>query len=145
MKQLLDEERYAQADIITIKIPFNLPYQSENNSFERTDGSFQYDGEFYKMVKQKVEHDTLYVLCIKDKREQKLFNFMADIVKMSSDLPISSALKHLNSFTKDYINSLPVIIFSQQGWLASFDYTPHDFPLRTEFYPVPSPPPEFHS
>jgi hypothetical protein len=101
MAQRLDKGSYSAEETITIKIPFNLPYQADGKAFERRGGEFQHDGEFYKLVKQKIENDTLYVVCIKDNKEKKIFNFMADMVKMSSDLPASSStMKLLNSLIK---------------------------------------------
>ncbi|HEY8935853.1 MAG TPA: hypothetical protein VIM65_11555, partial [Cyclobacteriaceae bacterium] len=133
MAQRLDEENYTESETITIKLPYNLPYQDEGG-YKRVHGDFQHEGEFYKLVKQKIENDTLYVVCIKDNKEKKIFNFMADIVKSSTDMPAtSSTMKLLNSLIKDYISSDSVIaVVSQQGWSAVFVFAQYKFQLSSE-------------
>ena len=36
--------------------------------YERVNGEFEHNGEFFKLVKQKLENDTLNIVCIKDHR-----------------------------------------------------------------------------
>ena len=144
MTQRLDQENYSQEETVTIKIPFNLPYQSEGKTFERLQGEFQHQGEFYKLVKQKVENDTLYVVCIKDKKEKKIFNFMADMVKFSTDLPTSSQnMKLLSSLIKDYIPSVSIVMFPlHDNWSSHWVFAEPHFGLLANFFPVLTPPPE---
>ncbi len=146
MAQRLDEEDYSVNETITIKIPFKLPYQEEDKTFERMHGDFQHDGEFYKLIKQKVENDTLYIICIRDSKEKKIFNFMADMVKMSTDLPAASAsTKLLNSLIKDYLLPVFMIEPSQQDCLLSVVFHEQHFSLLTRDLPVFSPPPDLLS
>jgi hypothetical protein len=146
MTQRLDENDYSDEETITIKIPFNLPYREDRQVFERIHGDFQHDGEFYKLIKQKVENDTLYIVCIQDKKEKKIFGFMADMVKLSTDIPTSSSsIKLLNSLIKDYVSVIPMIIVSSQRWPFDLVYDEQHFNLLVKNYPVFSPPPKFLS
>lgn len=146
MTQRLDRENYSEDETITIKIPFNLPYQAEDGAFKRTRGDFRHNGEFYTLIKQKVENDTLYIICMKDKKEKKIFNFMADIVKMSTDLPTSSSTtKLVNSLIKDYMPSSSMNLLSQRGWHSNFLYNDKHFNLLIRDYSVLTPPPQFSS
>jgi hypothetical protein len=144
MTQRLDHDRYTADETTIIKIPYNLPYQAEGNNFMRMTGEFEHGGEFYKLVKQKVENDTLYVVCIKDKKEKTIFNFMADMVKISTDLPASSqSMKLLTSLIKDYIPALPATLVSEEGWSTTVACVEHHFNVSLRSFPIFSPPPEF--
>ncbi|HTJ50648.1 MAG TPA: hypothetical protein VL443_14400 [Cyclobacteriaceae bacterium] len=147
MAQRLDDENYSASETITIKLPYNLPYQDEGGGYKRVHGDFQHQGEFYKLVKQKIENDTLYVVCIKDNKEKKIFNFMADIVKSSTDMPAtSSTMKLLNSLIKDYISSDSIApVPSQQGWSAAFVFAQYHYQLSSEHTAYFSPPPDLQS
>lgn len=140
----LDSRDYSDDETITLKIPFALPYWMDSKAYERVDGEFQHQGEFYKLVKQKLEKDTLYVVCIKDVNEKKLFLVMADYIKLSNDLPSSSGqtLKLLGSLMKDFVKSIETEIHTSQGWSQEYPFAEPFFNLLTLAFPVSSPPPE---
>jgi hypothetical protein len=140
----LDSRNYSSGETITLKMPFSLPYWMDSKEYERVDGEFQYQGEFYKLVEQKLEKDTLYVVCIKDASEKRLFNAMSDYVKLSNDLPSSSqqALKLLGSLMKDFVESVQTEISLSQGWSQECSFAEPFFNLLTLASPVSSPPPE---
>jgi hypothetical protein len=145
MNKRLDAGNYSNEEIVTIKIPFAIPYHVDDKDYERVNGAFQYRGEFFKLVKQKLENDTLYVVYLKDVKEKKLFDAMVDFVKLSADLPASSqqALKLLGHFIKDYTSASPLKVQANQGWQLTFNFTPQHFNLLANHLPVISPPPDF--
>jgi len=140
----LDSRGYSDEETITLKIPFSLPYWMDSKDYERVNGEFEHQGEYYKLVKQKLEKDTLYVVCIKDVNEKKLFHVMADYIKLSNDLPSSSqqALKLLGSLMKDFVKSVQTEISTSQGWFQEYSFCEPCFNLLTLASPVSSPPPE---
>lgn len=140
----LDSRDYSDDETITLKIPFSLPYWMDSEDYERVDGEFQHQGEFYKLVKQKLIKDTLYIVCIKDVNEKKLHHVMADYVKFSNDLPSSSrqTLKLLGSLIKDFVPSVQTEISISQGWSQECSFAEPCFSLLTLSSPVYSPPPE---
>ncbi len=140
----LDALEYSEDETITLKMPFVLPYWTDSKDYVRVDGEFQYQGEFYKLVKQRLEKDTLYVVCIKDVNEKKLFGMMSDYVKLSNDIPSSSqqALKLLGSFIKDYVQSSKIEISLSEGWSQECAFSEPLFYLLTQSSPVSSPPPK---
>ncbi len=144
MNQRLDAGNYSNEETVTIKIPLALPYHIDGNDYERTNGDFEYKGEFFKLVKQKLDHDTLFVVCIKDVKEKKLFSVMVDFVKISTDLPVSSqqALKLLSSFIKDYLSTSSIKVQADQGWQLTFNFAPQHFDLLANHLPIISPPPD---
>lgn len=60
----LDAQEYNEADLLTLKIPLKLPYQTIATNFERIDGEINVDGTIYKYVKRKVEEGHLVLLCL---------------------------------------------------------------------------------
>ena len=140
----IDSRDFSNSETITLKIPFTLPYWADSEDYARVDGEFQYQGEFFKLVEQKLEKDTLYVVCIKDMTEKQLFTTLSEYVKLANDIPASSqqTLKLLGSLIKDYVPALQIEILTSQGWIQEFPYHAPSFDLLTLSSPVFSPPPE---
>ena len=55
----LDADQYSSEDLVVLSIPVNLPYPIQQNGYERVDGEFEYGGEYYNLVKQRLQNDTL--------------------------------------------------------------------------------------
>ena len=140
----LDSRNYSTEETIKLEIPFALPYWTDSKDYERVDGEFQYRGEFYKLVEQKLERDTLYIVCIRDVKEQKLFHAMSDYVKLSNDLPTSSqkTLKLLSSLIKDFVRTVQTDISISEGWSREYSFPELNVTLLTLPSVVTSPPPE---
>jgi hypothetical protein len=144
MTERLNAGQYAEDETITFKIPLTVPYYTESRNFERVEGSFEHDGEFFKLAKQKLDHDTLYVVCLKDTHEKKLMTVMTDFVKLSSNLPGSAqqALKMAGNFSKDYVPATPALSIACQGWQRKFFFSDINFNLPRTEHPVLVPPPD---
>lgn len=72
--------------LITIKIPINLPYQTDWKYFEPVNGEIAYKGVIYKYVKQKVHSDTLILLCLNHREKSEIENNSDDYFKKVNDL-----------------------------------------------------------
>ncbi len=143
LSERLDENRYDEQETVTIKVPLNLAYPITSTEFERVDGAFTYQGEFYKLVKQKLQNDTLYVVCIKDQEKKRLETFFADVTKASHDQPVnSSAFKLLCSYSKDFESLLSLRINPSVYLLSFINYSSKDENPIMNSYPVLTPPPE---
>ena len=121
-----------------------MPYQVNFDGYERVDGEFESDGEFYKLVKQKRVNDTLFVVLIKDDHQAKLHKSLADFVQTNQDVPLSkSTSKLIEHFEKEFVSSISQLQVSSTGWCRKFSFgTLKQFYIR--FYPsLLSPPPEF--
>jgi hypothetical protein len=113
----LDLDDYRDAETVTVKVPLTVPYYADSKEYERVNGAFEYKGEFFKLVKQKLERDTLYIVCIKDVRERGLFAIMADFAKLSTEgLATSTPLKLMGSLIREYVPSLPAAAQGHEGW-----------------------------
>lgn len=146
MLQKLDADNYTAYESITLKIPISLPYQlnSASADFERINGAFQYKGEFYKLVKQKMKADTLYVVCIKDHQEKQLHAAMSDFMKISNDIP-SSNIKVLSGFSKDFEEGASIEIHTIRNSILIKIYTSQKYSLLNRSITVLSPPPRLFS
>jgi hypothetical protein len=116
--QRLDHERYAETETVTIKIPLAIPYASDDKDFERVDGEFEYNGEFYRLVKQRLQHDTLFLVCLKDQGSKRIHKALADYVKTFTDKPVNAkhGAKGLPSFIKEYLSTTCPIKHASLGW-----------------------------
>ena len=118
MIQKFDSEDYSDSDIVTIKIPISIPYALDSKDFERVDGKFEHNGEFYRLVKQKLSQDTLYVACVKDYENKRIDDAMTSFVKTFTDKPVDnhSSSKVVITFTKDYISQSFTVQHLAFGW-----------------------------
>lgn len=138
----IENSTYDRTQTVTIKIPLTLPYPLQNG-FERVSGDFEHEGEFYKLVEQKYENDTVYVVCYKNNDMKQAHAVLNDIVKQSTDQssPNQSSktqvgvLKDYNPVTEEITIQLPSAI----GTIETFSKAADKFASRE--LPVPTPPP----
>ena len=113
--------------LITIKIPINLPYQTDWREFESIDGEMSFKGKTYKYVKRKVLRDTLILLCIDhtekfqiEKKSADYFQKVNDITTETSKKPVLKQVKtDYYQESKSLLSSLPFIESTVQN---SFHY-----------------------
>jgi len=142
MQQRLDDESYDEGELLTLKIPVNLPYQADWNSFQRVEGYFESKGKFYNLVKQKLERDTLMVVYIKDHQETVLFESLSEIVHATTDTPMSKkAGKLIENFAKDYLSSTSELGRASSGWCLETTFKSPALILHSLFRGVSTPPP----
>jgi hypothetical protein len=121
----LDQDSYTGSDLMTIKVPLTVPYGTDNEEYVRVTGEFEHDGQVFRLVKQKLHRDTLYVVCFKDEQAGKIKNAMADYVKTFSD-KTNSAKQNSKStvpnFIKDFIAEGIVIQSETPGWFKKVNF-----------------------
>lgn len=140
----LDSNQYDPDESIELRIPVALPYPIYTRGFERVDGRFEHQGEFFKLVKHKFQNDTLYIVCIRDHQTRELVNTMDDYVELTQAMPATNqkAWNFISKLIKDYFSHEGVTIFRQNGFSMPllFDERPeHFFQL---IIPVHAPPPK---
>jgi hypothetical protein len=100
----LDNNRYDESQLITIKIPVtSLPYYNNSKSFERTDGQIEISGVEYNYVKRRIYNDSLELVCIPNKVAMKLHSAKDDFFKLVNDLQYGQT-KKANSHNNSYKN-----------------------------------------
>lgn len=144
MIQRLDAENYSLSETVTIKIPISIPYAADSKSFERVDGQFEHNGEFYRLVKQKLAQDTLYIVCIKDHENKRIDEAIANFVKTFTDKPVdqNSGSKIVVSFIKDYLPQSLTVQHLSLGWETDVVKESSCSILKSSFHPSIVHPPE---
>ena len=143
----LDADEYASDDIevLTIPIDINLPYPvSQKPGYQQTDGEFEHNGSHFNIVKQKIENDTLYLVCVKNHQEKKLVSKLNEYSNLMNNVP--SGTKHTIEFWgklfKDYTSSSLTSTVHNEGWVFSSSFVELTFTVLTKDYPILSPPPK---
>jgi hypothetical protein len=123
LRQQFDAESYDEQEV-TIKVPITIPYATDSRDFERVDGEFEYEGQVYRLVKQKLQSDTLHIVCVKDQQTQTINQALADYVKSYTDKPANAkqGTKTVAQFTKDFISCTTSVESITTGW--NFSATP---------------------
>ncbi|MDQ6814674.1 MAG: hypothetical protein M3040_13115 [Bacteroidota bacterium] len=89
----LDKDEFNEAELITIKVPLSVPYQNNQQNFERVDGELTVNGKIYKYVKRKIYDGQLILKCLPDHEKMKLQSEKDEFFKYSNDLVQSNSSK----------------------------------------------------
>ena len=147
----LDRDEYDEAQLIEIKVPVNMPYQTDWAGFERYDGEIEVNGIHYKYVKRKVQDGQLVLKCIPNHTRQRLESAKEDLFKISNDLQQDNAAKKtgtshsglVKSNLGDYENTQPVSLAAHYEILPQQLYSLYQPNLVTFlFHITPEQPPE---
>jgi hypothetical protein len=140
----LDAGDYSEEELVVLTIPLALPYPIHAEGFQRLDGEFQYGGESYKLVKQKLENDTLFVVCIRDRESSRINDALTELTKFAHNLPVSNkkALSVLAKLHKDFRSTEYDVLFSRYDLFERTYYAAEDSRITTNTLTVESPPPE---
>jgi hypothetical protein len=144
LTQRLDADEYSQDELIELRLPVNLPYPLQQNGFQRVDGKFEHKGQFYRLVKQKLENDVLIIVCIKDKKEKQLDESMKDYSKLANDLPSSSKKTQniLSKLLKDFESPESGTIQRSNNWLQTISFADVDCRITNQLLAITGPPPK---
>ena len=133
---------YNPSEAMTLKIPLSIPYYGDTD-FERVDGEIEHQGEFFRLVKQKLEKDTLYVVCIKDSNAKHIHKALTDYVKTFSDQSSDqSNNKAFRSIIKDYFPAYFSLEWAAGGWAEMLGYKDQERFFSGPCMPFPAPPPK---
>lgn len=81
-----DKDDFNEAELITITVPLSVPYQNNQQTFERVDGELKIDGKLYKYVKRKISQGQLVLLCLPNNDKMKLQSAKDEFFKYANDL-----------------------------------------------------------
>lgn len=137
LEAFLDNHSYDESQLIELKIPVHLPYQTSWTSYERYNGEIELNGTMYKYVKRKLANDTLYLKCIPNQNKMRLETAKNDFFKISNNLDQNNNPKETTkSITKNlqtvfYESAFIIKINSpftiqQNLWLPSKNSKIHD-------------------
>jgi ribosomal protein S17E len=142
MRQNFDDDNYDHQEI-TFKVPLTVPYNTDSKEYSRVDGEFEHNGEVYRLVKQRFQSDTLYIVCVKDNTSKDINQALEDYVKTFTDKPVSSKgnSKNIQNLIKDYITQSISIEKQNSGWekTLSFYLVEHQYELVNSSLAGPPP------
>jgi hypothetical protein len=140
----LDAEDYSREEAVVLTIPLSLPYPIHQDNYERVNGDFQYNGESYKLVKQKLENDTLFIICIKDKEATKLAAAYSDFTKFSHNLPVNNkkAVNFIAKLYKDFKSTEFKMLYKSRLMYDRIYVAGVTPSTMTGSFAIDSPPPE---
>ncbi|MEX6689465.1 hypothetical protein QTN47_18300 [Danxiaibacter flavus] len=87
LEAYLDKGNYNDEDLITIRVPFNVPYQAQVSTYERVSGEIELNGSTYRYVKRKFEKGQLVLLCIPDHNKTVLKTAKNEYASRVADIP----------------------------------------------------------
>lgn len=145
--QKLETDRYDESQTIELKLAITLPYANQvSNGFTRVDGRFEYEGNIYKLVKQKFENDTLHIVCFKDQKEKQLIDNFTAYAKTTHDTPGTSSNKGsghtIKQLNKDYFNDFSIFLTDRSAISINNNFSLNSFPISAVDKDVPTPPPQ---
>ena len=118
----LDSNNYNDAELVTVKIPLNLPYINNWSDFERCDGTIKINGVFYNYVNRKLSGDTLILQCIANNKKNKLNKINSEYAKTAGDAqPSSSNEKTAGSLLK--------LFFFEYNYNTGYNLSANSFAL----------------
>jgi hypothetical protein len=150
MVRLIDENNYNESELVSVKMPINLPYYSNNPKFERVEGEMQINGIVYQYVARRVYNDSLEIKVLPNQDRIQIKNAKESFDKLASDfeqkltdkksVPINNSSAKVIIF--DYINqennwTLAKIIAHKMVIGPRFDAR-----LLSVCLPVQAPPPK---
>lgn len=144
LNRRLDANLYTRSETIEIKIPIALPYPIYTDDFQRVDGRFEHGGEFFKLVKHKLQNDTLYIVCIRDPESRHLVNTFTDYIQLAQSLPGTNqkALDFLGKLAKDFVSRAYIGLVQEGGFSATVPFCAVAALFEPRSIPVCTPPPE---
>ena len=144
----IEKNDYREDQLIEIRIPLNLPYQANWQSFERFDGEIDLDGVHYKYVKRKIYNDSLVLLCLPNEAKQNIEKAKDDYFKVVNDVDSRSQkksehnnLSFKNIFSDFFVNHVPGLIANYE-YLHTKHFVAKALFQSTNLHNTPEQPPE---
>jgi hypothetical protein len=142
----------AEDEWMVVKLPVSLPYATNWEDTEGKEGLIQHGDQFYNIVEQRYQNDTLYTtLKTNISAREKFFSLVEEMNDLTGQAaenttkkPYSSLLKLLNQLSTVYISSYtsqhtPQLAAHIAQALAAFQ-SPS---FLSPGFPVTTPPPKF--
>ena len=82
----LEKNRYSDDELVEIRVPLNLPYQTDWKEFQSYDGAINVQGVDYRYVKRKVEKGQLVLLCLPNHSKTHLATARDQFFMLVNDL-----------------------------------------------------------
>jgi hypothetical protein len=125
MTALLDENGDEINGDLLLTFPLEV-YTPDSPNYERTTGELNYEGQVYRLVKQKRYHGMLYMICVKDDNSTRVRAAMGEFSNtFTNQQPdnTGSAVKLVVSFAKYCIQTDQTVHSLSSGWSQVFIFS----------------------
>ncbi len=130
----LDDNRYDDSQLLSIKVPSHLSYSSPSLQFERVDGQVEVKGILYKYVKRRIFNDSLELLCIPNQAAMNLRAAKDNFFQLVNDLSHNGQGKKTDphpgsskgSSSPEYIAINSLFAIGNPHFAISLSYAPCD-------------------
>ena len=148
MEARLDKDQYEENELVSITIPLYNPYQLDQNSFERVNGEFNYQGRTFKLVKRRITDGNLILLCIPDAHKTVLKKAKTEFGNLTNDLTGNGKNNSRSGLQKNFTGS-DYTIHTYQFHIPAYSNSSlipacfNSAVLPDAFIPFPGKPPRF--
>jgi hypothetical protein len=144
MSEVIEKQIYDVENTITLRIPVSLPYQMFAEGFQHIRGEFEYNGEFYNLIKQKISNDTLYIVCMENVSKSEISGKKALFEKITIDWRGVSKKTYnlLIYFAKDFLQNSRCEVIPLQTWMMEFSFLSSVFDTKEGNITSDTPPPK---
>lgn len=144
LSQRVDAGAYNPNETITLRLPLSLPYLLAGQGDDhRLQGSLRYQGKLYTLVSQRIEGDTLYVVCLPNREAHRVASVLARFSNHTHTLAAPLKATKLPSSLTDNYTPAPTMTFVATSVVPkqryAIAYTTH---WHTPVQRVITPPPE---
>ncbi len=118
------DENASNAQEVIVEIPVNVPYVAQVKEWEKADGQFEYNGESYRITKQRLTLDAVYIACVKDNEASRINQQLEDFAKTFSDQPTDGKqnAKSIPGFIKEYVSAVITLKSLHEGFSVNTSY-----------------------
>lgn len=118
------DEGASNSQELIVEIPLNVPYATQEKEWEKAEGQFEYNGDVYRIVKQKLTLEAVYIACVKDSESSRIKQQLEDFAKTFTDKPSDAkqGVKSLPGFIKEYVTQAISVKPSVIGWSVAIAY-----------------------
>ena len=134
------------SETMVVKIPISLPYQTNWEAPREAEGELRQGDEFYQMVEQKMENDTLYTTIVADQNARdRFFDLANQVSEHLTDQPEKAPAKSklIQTLVKEYCASKDVWVFYILEWPVKSFATDHPVLAPNTFSGAFDSPPQF--
>jgi hypothetical protein len=143
MEAALDAGEYHVSETVTFRIPITVPYATDDRGFERAEGVIFREGAYYRLFKQRLTMDTLYLVCFKDVREthirQQFSRHAQDFSGISGN---GKSIPRLLGSTSEYYSVALCMGHNAEGWVKTLGPSFVSGILSAKHVLTPQQPPE---
>ncbi|WP_157473913.1 hypothetical protein [Flavihumibacter petaseus] len=101
LEREIDNQHYNDQDLVEIKVPIQVPYLNSWGSYEPIEGEITINGNHHSYVKRKITRDTLFLMCLPNRKKDQLHLAKTDYGKSANDFDTD---KKENNTAKKEVN-----------------------------------------